>query len=981
MNDERTLSGRRSFTTQIQDMGYGRPGVTWLGGEVMTAFKGRLVGRAAELAELSRLAESTLAGVGHAAFVVGEAGLGKTAVLEQAAAAAEYRGLRVLRGRVQERSEALPFAFISSCLRLEESPPDAWRARVAEVLDGDACYGVPGAKAEATGACAATSEAMIGLVEDLCAQGPLALFLDDLQWADSASVAMLHKLVCSVHRLPLLVVGAHRPVSGAAEVGHLSGSPIAGNRTLLELAPLDTEAVAALLADLCDRPAGPRLRRMAEGAAGNPLYLAELIAALRREQAIETGEAMADIAAGCTLPSLTALVTHRLRYLRDDVLQVLRVASVLGAGCTTAELAAVVDLPLPDLLAVIAEAEAAGVLGDTGQQLRFRHELIRHALYDAVPGSVRAMLHMRAAQCLAEAGAAPERVGEHLLSGLPSPDFLITWLEGSAARLTTRAPDMALRLLTMALEVGDPTDAGYADLLLHHALAQLSCGLLAEAEESARCALAKAPDPGWGHLMRWIVIQAAFARGMPDLALAEARAGCRSPDVPAIEAVRLQAFSAVCLFALGDLTEAGVVASRARRAAYEAGDNQALADALTVLAAKRFLEAPDAEAAELARQAFRIMPDTVHPAQWMGMQLALVNYYIALDLGHDARRTLAAIRIPAERTGGMFLPWYHLACALLAFHTGRWDDALTEIASGLACGGQEALSRALRAVAASIAVHRGRHPLAEAHLTAPLPEGGNPAVAAFYAYLPLRAGALLDEAQDDVQHAYSRLAEAFGSGHPGRRNLGVLTPDLVRLALAQGDLANAQRYAAAAQQRADHSGGPNQLGDAYRCQGLLSEDPDLLMEAVRCYRNAPRPLNAAHTLTDAAELLARSGQLAEARVLLDQALDTFTRMGAVWDAAQATSRLRAVAVRRGSHRPRTGSHGGWEALTHTERVVAEHVAEGCSNPEIASRLSIARSTVSTHVSSILRKLAMTSRVEVAAEVTRRQKPGVPPRQD
>ncbi|MDC7335666.1 helix-turn-helix transcriptional regulator [Streptomyces lydicus] len=941
------------------------------------------MGRAAEMAVLSRLADSTLAGEGQAAFVVGEAGLGKTTVLEQAAAAAERRGLQVLQGSAQDLEEAWPFAFISRCLRLEESPSDARRARVAEVLRGDARYGVPGAKSEAAGAYAATIEAMIGLVEDLCAQGPLALFLDDLQWADSASVAVLHKLVRSVHQLPLLVVGAHRPVSRAGEVDHLSRSPIAGNRTLLELAPLDTEAVAALLADLCGRSAGPRLRRMAEGAAGNPLYLTELIAALRREHAIETGETTADVAAGYSLPPLTALVTHRLRHLRDDVLQVLRVASVLGASCTTAELAAAVDLPLRDLLAVIGEAEAAGVLRDTGQHLRFRHELIRHALYDAVPGSVRAMLHMRAAQCLAEAGAAPERVAEHLLNGLPSPDFLITWLEGSAARLTTRAPTMALRLLTTALELGDPTAAGYANLRLHHALAQLSCGLLAEAEESARCALAKAPDPGWECLMRWIVIQAAFARGRPDLALAEARAGCR-PDVPEIEAVRLQAFSAVCLFALGDLTEAGAVASRARRAADKAGDSQALAGALHVLAAKRFLETPDAEAVELARQASRLTPDTMHPAQWVGLQLALVNYYVDLDLGHDAQRTLAALRIPVERTGGMFLPWYHLSCALLAFHAGRWDDALAEIASGLDCGGQDALSRALRAVAALIAVHRGRRPLAEAHLTALLTEVDHSTVAAFYEYLPLCAGVLLDEARGDARRAYSRLAEAFdsGVGHlPGQLILGFLTPDLVRLALAHGDQANAQRYAAAAQRRADHSGGLYHLGDAYRCQGLLSGDPDLLMEAVRCYRNAPRPLNAAHALTDAAELLARRGRLDDARVLLDQALDTFARMGAVRDAAQATSRLRAVAVRRGSHRTRTGSRDGWEALTHTERLVAEHVAEGCSNPEIASRLSIARSTVSTHVSSILRKLAMTSRVEIAAEVTRRQKSGGPPPQD
>lgn len=94
-------------------------------------------------------------------------------------------------------------------------------------------------------------------------------------------------------------------------------------------------------------------------------------------------------------------------------------------------------------------------------------------------------------------------------------------------------------------------------------------------------------------------------------------------------------------------------------------------------------------------------------------------------------------------------------------------------------------------MAALIAVHRGRRPLAEEHLTAPLPEVDHSTVAAFYEYLPLCAGVLLDEAQGDTQRAYSRLAEAFdsGVGHlPGQLILSFLTPDLVRLALAQGTM-------------------------------------------------------------------------------------------------------------------------------------------------------------------------------------------------
>ncbi|MFF9788476.1 hypothetical protein YWIDRAFT_07420 [Streptomyces sp. SceaMP-e96] len=236
------------------------------------------------------------------------------------------------------------------------------------------------------------------------------------------------------------------------------------------------------------------------------------------------------------------------------------------------------------------------MLRDAGGQLVFPHDLVRHALYDAVPDSVRAMLHAKAAQALADPGEPPEQVAEHLLHGTPTGEFLTTWLDGAAVRLTGRAPAMALRLLGRALALADPGDPRTDQLHLHRAMAQLSCGCLAEAEENARRVLARTRDPELGCLVRWIIVQAAFARGRPDLALAEARAACTSGSLPAVEVVRFQAFSAVCLFALGELAEAGTVAFSARSAADEYGVGPALANALHVLAAKRFLEAPDSEA-------------------------------------------------------------------------------------------------------------------------------------------------------------------------------------------------------------------------------------------------------------------------------------------------------------------------------------------------------------------------------------------------
>ncbi|MGW8554496.1 ATP-binding protein [Streptomyces tubercidicus] len=931
-----------------------------------------LLGREDETAELRRLAVSAVAGEGQTAFVIAETGLGKTSVMEAAAAAAQRLGLRTLSTAAHEMAHKRPFATIAACLGVDSPSDDGLRSRVAEILQGHGRFGMPGAMAGGDEADFAGVEALLGLVDDLCKREPLALFLDDLQWADAASLHVVHRLMRSVHQLPLLLVGAYRPGPGCAADRLVRGAALS-RPTVLALAPLSPPDVSAVLAGMCGGAPGPRLRAMAGEAAGNPLYVTELAAALLREKAIEVHDEMAEATAISPVPSLSALITHRLSPLRDEVLQALRVASVLGAPCTVTELAAVLDRPTHELLSIVTEAEESGILHDAGNHLDFRHGLIRRSLYDALAGSTRAMLHLKSARVLDGAGAAPERVAEHLLAAAPAAGaFLVSWLRRSAAALATRAPAMAIQLIDTALTLAGPDDPHRGELQLHRALAQLSLGKLSEAEESARCALLRPGAPEWEWGSRWIIVQATFGRGRADLALAEARAACRSESVPSTEATRFRAFSAVCLFALGRLAEADAVAESARCEAD--GDGPALANALHVLSAKRFLEAPGTEALELALQATRSAAQSPHPAQRINLQLALANSYTELDRGADAQRTLATVHKAAERTGGVFLPWYHLSVALLAFHTGRWDDALTEVEAGLDPGEHFAMSRALRAVAALIAVHRGQRSEAAAHLTAVDAASDRGTIAWFYEYLPLCARALAEEAHGESEDAYSRLAYAFdhGIGHSPSLILGFLTPDLVRLALARGDTAHAQRYAAAAKTRAEHSGRPYHLGDAYRCQGLLDKDPDLLLEAARCYQEAPRPLSEAHALTDAAELLARRRQPAQARPLLDQALEIYARLDAGWDAARATSRLRAVDVRRGARGPRSSTRHGWNALTDTERIVADHVAGGRSNPEIAALLCISRRTVSTHVSRILHKLGMASRVELAAETIRRR---------
>ena len=209
----------------------------------------------------------------------------------------------------------------------------------------------------------------------------------------------------------------------------------------------------------------------------------------------------------------------------------------------------------------------------------------------------------------------------------------------------------------------------------------------------------------WEVPFRWIIVQAAFGRGVPDLALVEARAACGSKGVPVGEAARFRAFGALCLFALGELGRPGRLRSPPARS--RTGTALPWPLPCTSWRPSVSLRRPGSRRGNRPGRQHGSPRSHAVPQRPSELQLALANSYIELDRGPDARRTLAAVHKATERTGGAFLPWYHLTNALLAFHTGRWDDALTEVEAGLDPSEHFAMSRALRAVAALISVHRG----------------------------------------------------------------------------------------------------------------------------------------------------------------------------------------------------------------------------------------------------------------------------------
>ncbi len=160
------------------------------------------------------------------------------------------------------------------------------------------------------------------------------------------------------------------------------------------------------------------------------------------------------------------------------------------------------------------------------------------------------------------------------------------------------------------------------------------------------------------------------------------------------------------------------------------------------------------------------------------------------------------------------------------------------------------------------------------------------------------------------------------------------------------------------------------IGRARR--GLVERDPDAVLEAVELARRGHRILDHAGTCEDAAAVFGAQGRLADAHVLLAEALDLYDTIGADWYAARANANLRAFGAQRGSRGTRGRAVTGWDSLTKSERSVAELVAEGLTNRAVGKRLFISPHTVNSHLRHSFQKLDVSTRAALAAKVSRAQ---------
>ena len=815
-------------------------------------------------------------------------------------------------------------------------------------------------------------DALLDLIEELAITGPAAVILEDLHWTDPTTIVGIRSITRRLAYLPILMVCTHRPHPKTSELSRLLDAVSREGAITIPLSPLQGSAVIELARDMLGAEVGAGLARTLGMAAGNPLFLAELIQGLNEQGVLRTSDGVADAEVGSLPPTLRLTILRRLSFLPAETIDLLRFATVLGSSFGVEELAILARAKVPAVVGGLAPAVASKVVRERGTRLSFQHDLIHEAIYQDIPAPLRAAMHAEAARGLRSLSVPLTRVAEQLLRGVhvATPEQLDMVTE-TAVGLRFSAPQIAIGLFQRAIDLlGDQAPVRLRSQILMP-LAAVGRGIeaIAMAEQmltghhepqiEARIRLArieiKMRD---GRIAEWIpeLVEMGDDERYPDALRRTVRATLASAYVRA-----------------GEADAARPVAMRVIAEARAIDDHRSLATGLASLGSADLLSGRPHESIQHLTEAIDLHTERATYLFLGHMQLA--GGLAGADRTRDARLAIAEGRRRLQEAGDISSQAPMAATlALIAFLEGAWDEAVVEA--------KTALELVAEGVGSPVNLLMAHATLAQTRLRRGDLEGATQKVREARRLLSDKGPTMLPEAIDwsealcreaagDLPGADRCLAGWEASAGRYWITWRLVTPDLVRLALATGKIDRARAVTEQAEEGARRADGvASAEGAALRCKGLLEDDPQALVAAADAYRRSPWGFERALTCADAATALARAGKRADARTLCDEALEFFDQVGDVRDAARVTAAMRAAGIRRGSKAPLRRPATGWAALTSSEREVARLASEGLTNPQIAERLFISKYTVMTHLSHVFQKLGLASRVELAAAAAR-----------
>jgi DNA-binding CsgD family transcriptional regulator len=981
-----------------------------------------LVGRTTELNALVAALTAADSGSGSTVFVVGESGIGKTRLVEAVLEQAARRGFATAIGRAYPVETGVPYAVFSDALMplLRGIEPSVLtlltRGGTAELAQLFPALATGDRPSSPTRGDPAELKARVlwnftQLLSRLAAKRPLLVVLENLQWADSASLEMLHFVARQIGGERVLMVGTHNDPElrgNAALRGTERSLRGLKGAQRLRLQPLGVDDVVALLEQRfgADRARVAGLaERLHRWTGGNVFFIDETVTSLvqsgqlREAHGAWTGWDVEDLHVPATIREA---VLTRLADLSPDARRVADVAAVLGAEATHAELAAVSELGDDSLIAAIDELRSFDVLAERrrGDDIvyDFSHPLLQETLYSEIGLARTRSLHGTIAEMLeslygdramAHAGRLAfhyARTDTRRLAEKAVQYLRAAGRDASAKHANREAADY----LTTALELAGGADASGADaeeVVLDLARVRQRMGDYEGALELWERALVAAASRGdlarIGSIERSIGL-AQYWSGAFEEALAHfdaAMDAARRAGERSLEA-RVLLPKASCLQALGRPEEAAREIESALAIATAANDPALLARAHRALLLLHLWTGPADKARESGARAIAI----AESANGRTLGVAWSAHWALAMLGgltgnsEEVRLHLAeAQRLAEEARSPLFRVWTAEVEIEYAAGIGEWEHAvsLAERTIGLARSlGQRTLLPRLLVWLGLLHfgrgdIERGRECVDEAWELSGAADPGAPG-RDVYGTVPAHIG------KAGYHLAMRQYAEAIEVGERGLRiadrsgyvvwAIHRLMPVIAEAALWAADHERARALAARLRRQSAALGQRLGLAWADACDAiseLLVGDTDLALAQLR---GATDALEAIPFVADAARLrrqlaiaLARTGDREGATRELRRAHEVFARLGAEKELNETREQLREL----GARPPARSITQGMAGLTGREVEIVRLVAARHSNKEIGAALGISARTASTHLSNIFTKLGVESRGELA----------------
>lgn len=805
------------------------------------------------------------------------------------------------------------------------------------------------------------------VLANLADSAPLLLAVDDLHWADEASLRLLAFVVSRIGDTAISFIGTAR--AGETQPGEPAGDLLlAPEVSVRELTALSDDEVAAVVQGRMPGADHAFAAACARASGGNPLLLTQLLSALVTEGTAPTA-ANARAVPALTPDAVRRHVDRELARRSETAVAVCRAVATLGYGAPLARVAALAGVPSADAGTAADELVAAGLLA-AGDEIALVHPLVREGVLAALSPRERGAAHARAAAFLRADGESPERIAAHLLRAerLGDGDAVSDLCRAADEARSRGASSSAVAYLTRALEE-PPPGARRASVAYELGTSEAAVG---------------APEAA-GHLREALDARAAEP-------LLRARAALRLGQLLVVqgdpaEGERVLGAGVEVLGGERSVLARELLAARAMAAAYQPGrGGEAQAEDLERLApghmtglersvlAQQALQGafaltlPLDDVLELVKETLRGV-GLLHEASADSLTLRFVTGTLVLTEAIELELDLLDAVVERERARGALMGYatasYSRAFPL--FIAGRVDEAIADLEAALAAvpHGWSLFVPPARALLGRAHIERGEPELARAALElAPEPQWTGSVL--WHVLVTARAEFALEDGRP--QDALALAEEArVGARAMGLRNPAGHEAGLAGLAhLALGHPEEARAAAEDELERARRWGAPGTLGAALRTMAAVEgreRGVSLLLEAAGALEGSPCLLERTRVLVDLGAALRGAGEAERAREPLREALDLADRLG-LWLLAD---RAREELVASGA-RPRRTARTGPAALTPAERRVAELAAGQMTNREIAQALFVTVKAVEKHLSSVFAKLGITSRRELPEEL-------------